>query len=182
MGRQLGMEAVRVAQNIRTLESLSPSLDFVDDVIEFPLRWNPQELQEGLLRMHGASVVQDHAYLIATTPAPSILALHVTTLLVNKQFAFVGMPGEPLVDFQIDLRDRCPVRDCVLLGYTNGYFDYFPTILAASQGGYGAGDSDTYVAVGAGERMLNHALIRIYEIMGELKQVPEPAHQSSLAR
>jgi hypothetical protein len=181
-GRQLGMEAVRVAQNIRTLESLSPSLDFVDDVIEFPLRWNPQEFQEGLLRMHGASVFQDHADLIATTPAPSILALHVTTLLVNKQIAFVGMPGEPFVDFQIDLRDRCPVRDCVLLGYTNGYFDYFPTILAASQGGYGAGDSDTYVAVGAGERMLNHALIRIYEIMGELKQVPELAHQSSLAR
>jgi len=61
-------------------------------------------------------------------------------------------------------------------GYTNGYFDYFPTILAASQGGYGAGDSDTYVAVGAGERMLNHALIRIYEMLDELKQVPEFAH------
>jgi hypothetical protein len=62
------------------------------------------------------------------------------------------------------------------LGYTNGYFDYFPTILASSQGGYGAADSNTYVAVGAGERMLDQALIRIHEMVGELRQVPDFAH------
>ena len=44
-------------------------------------------------------------------------------------------------------------------------FGYFPTILAASQGGYGASDSHTYVAVGAGERMLNQALIRVRETL-----------------
>jgi hypothetical protein len=59
-----------------------------------------------------------------------------------------------------------------LAGYTNGYFDYFPTILAASQGGYGATDSNTYVPIGAGEKMVDHALIRTYEMLGKLKPIP----------
>jgi len=175
-GGKLGMEAVRVAQDIRTNGSAVPSLDFADDAITFPLRWNPQEFHDNLLRVNGPAVFQDHADSLDATPVPSTLTLRVTTLLVNKQMAFVGMPGEPFVDFQIGLRDRCPVRHCLLLGYTNGYFDYFPTILASSQGGYGAADSNTYVAVGAGERMLDQALIRIHEMVGELRQLPDFAH------
>jgi len=175
-GRNLGIAALRVARDIRTNGSAVPSLDFADDLITSPLRWDPQKFHDDLLRVNGPAVFQDHADLLAATPVPSALALRVTTLLINKQIAFVGMPGEPFVDFQIDLRGRCPVRHCLLLGYTNGYFDYFPTILASSQGGYGAGDSNTYVAVGAGERMLDQALIRIHEMLGELRQVPDFAH------
>jgi neutral ceramidase len=170
-GYELGMDAVRVAKGIQT--SATPaSLDFADDVLSFPLRWDPQKFRDDLLRVNGPLVFQDHAGQLDSSPLPSKLSLHVTTLVINKQIAIVGMPGEPFVEFQINLRDRCPVRDCVLLGYTNGYFDYFPTIVAASQGGYGAGDSNTYVSIGAGESMLDHALIRIYEMLGELKPVP----------
>ena len=179
-GRQLGEQAVFVAKNIRTSASPSPTLDFVDDAIAFPLRWEPQSFHKGSLRTDGSAVLQDHADSMAAPPSAPTLTLHVTTFLINKQFAFVSMPGEPFVEFQIDLRDRCPVQDCILLGHTNGYFGYFPTILAASQGGYGAGDSHTYVTVGAGERMLNHALIRMYEMLGDLRQVPDPDHKSSL--
>ncbi|HTU01154.1 MAG TPA: hypothetical protein VMG58_05035, partial [Candidatus Sulfotelmatobacter sp.] len=103
---------------------------------------------------------------------PAKLSLRVTTVLVNRQIAFATMPGEPFVEFQVGWRNRCPVRSCFFLGYANGYYDYFPTILAASQGGYGAGDSNTYVEVGAGERMLDHALVRVHEMLGELGQVP----------
>ena len=78
------------------------------------------------------------------------------------------MQGGLGVDFHINLRDGCPVADCMLLGYTNGYFDYVPTILAATQGGYGAGNSNTHVLVGAGERMLDHALTHIYQMLGNL--------------
>src|SRR2546430_12061321 len=109
----------------------------------------------------------------ADTPAPEQLELHVTTLLLNKQIAFMGMPGEPFVNFQINWRDRCPVQDAFLLGYANGYFDYFPTLEAAAEGGYGAGDSNTYVEVGTGERMLRQGLVRIYEFLGKLSDPPE---------
>jgi hypothetical protein len=65
------------------------------------------------------------------------------------------------------------VRDCFFLGYANGYYGYFPTIEAATLGGYGAGHSSTWIEVGAGEQMLNHAVARVYEMVGKLKPVPE---------
>ena len=181
-GRELGTEAAHVAKSIRTQVSSIASLDFADDVIMFPLRWEPQKFHDDLLRVNGTVVFQDHAERLAAANPPSELALHVTTLLINKQIAIAGMPGEPFVDFQINWRDRCPVQDCLLLGYANGYFDYFPTILAASQGGYGASDSNTYVAVGAGERMLDHALIRTYEMLGELSPAPPAENESPRAQ
>jgi hypothetical protein len=179
-GRELGTEAVRVAKEIRTKPSDS-GLDFAEDAITFPLRWDPQKFHDDLVRVNGTLVFQDHADSVDASPPPSRFTLRVTTLLINKQIALVGMPGEPFVDFQISLRDRCPVQECLLLGYTNGYFDYFPTILAASQGGYGAGDSDTYVAVGAGESMVDHAVIRLYKMLGELRPVPASENDTAPA-
>ena len=180
-GHELGTEVVRVAKEIHPAASTA-SLDFADDVIAFSLRWDPQKFHDDLLRVDGPLVFRDHAGRLDASPPPSRLALHVTTLLINKRVALVGMPGEPFVDFQINLRDRCPVEDCLLLGYTNGYFDYFPTILAASQGGYGAGDSNTYVSVGAGERMLDHSVIRIYDMLGELSPVPASENDTQPTR
>ena len=180
-GRELGIEAARVAAGIQTRDS-APSLEFAEDALVFPLRWDAQEFHDELLRTYGPLVFQDHAERIAASPPPSELALHVVTLLINNQVGIVGMPGEAFVDFQVNLRSRCPVQVCLLLSYTNGYFDYFPTIPAASQGGYGAGDSNTYVAIGAGERMLDHALIRMYEMLGEFSRVPELDNETSRKR
>jgi len=176
-GHELGTEVVRVAKGIQT-RTVQGKLDFADDVLLTSYRWDPQKLHDDLLRVDGPLVFEDHAGQLAANPLPFKTALHVTTLLINKQIALVGMPGEPFVDFQINLRDRCPVQDCLLLGYTNGYYDYFPTIFAASQGGYGAGDSNTYVSIGAGEHILDHALIRIYEMLGQLRPVPDSENDS----
>ena len=52
------------------------------------------------------------------------MQLPVTVVLINKRIALMGMPGEPFVEFQINWRDRCPVRDAFFLGYANGYFGY----------------------------------------------------------
>jgi hypothetical protein len=95
-----------------------------------------------------------------------------TTALIDRKIAFVGMPGEPFVDFQTNLRARCPVQDCFFLGYTNGYYGYFPTIKAASEGGYGAVSTTTWVEVGAGEQMENAGLIEIYCMLGRLRDTP----------
>lgn len=181
-GQQLGAEAVRVANAIKTQSPSDASLNFADDVMTFPLRWNPQQFHDALLRIDGSLVFEDRAGMMSATPPPSSVPLHVTTLLINKQIALVGMPGEPFVDFQINWRDRCPAHDCLFLGYTNGYFDYLPTIVAASQGGYGAGDSNTYVEVGAAERMLDHALVRAHEMLGQLGRVPETSDQAFRVR
>jgi neutral/alkaline ceramidase-like enzyme len=172
-GRQLGEEAVRVAKAIHTDPVRDPAVDFADDLMHFELRWPARKFRQGLLNTYGSLVFEDHADLMAEVPPPDHFELHVTTVLLNKRIALVGMPGEPFVHFQINWRDRCPVPDAFFLGYANGYFDYFPTIEAAAQGGYGAGDSNTYVEVGAGERMLRQALVRVYEMLGKLKDAPE---------
>ncbi len=172
-GRTLGAEAARVAEGIAPEASTPASLDFADDVMAFGWRWDPQMLHDSLLRSRGPAVFLHHGGVLAETPLPSVLRLHVTTVVLNRRIALVGMPGEPFVEFQVAWRARCPVRSPFFLGYTGGDYGYFPTILAASQGGYGAGNSNTIVEVGAGERMLDHALVRAHEMLGELGEVPE---------
>lgn len=172
-GEQLGLEAARVAQAIRTDPVVSPSLEFAEDTLAFRVRWNSQKFRQGMLATYGPKIYEDHAELLNSDVPRKELSLAVTTVLINKRIALMGMPGEPFVDFQINWRDRCPVPESFFLGYSNGYYDYFPTIRAASEGGYGAADSDTYVEVGAGERMLDHALVRIYQMLGRLTDTPQ---------
>jgi len=172
-GKELGEEAARVAKEVHTEAPREPAIDFADDMLSFPLRWNAKAFRAGLLNIFGATVFEDHADLLGHNPPPDHLELHVMTLLLNKRIALLGMPGEPFVNFQINWRDRSPVEDAFFLGYTNGYFDYFPTIEAAAQGGYGAGDSNTYVEIGAGERMLRQGLTRVYEMLGKFRDAPD---------
>jgi hypothetical protein len=84
----------------------------------------------------------------------------------------VGMPGEPFVEFETQLRSQSPLPDSFLIGYTNGYFAYFPTIAAAVRGGYGADSTVVPTEAGTGERMLSTCLVSIYELLGRLKAQP----------
>ena len=172
-GEQLGVEAARVAKTINTVPATQPSLQFGEDVMTFPVRWDAQKFRQGMLATYGPKIYEDHADLLNSDNPRRELSVPVTTVLINRSIAFVGLPGEPFVDFQTDWRKRCPVRDAFFVGYANGYLDYFPTIRAAAEGGYGGGDSDTYIAVGAGERMVEQALIRVYDMLGRLADKPE---------
>jgi hypothetical protein len=58
----------------------------------------------------------------------------VTTVLINREIALMGMPGEPFVEFGLDFRSRSPAPASYLAGYCNGYHGYFPTIRAAVEG------------------------------------------------
>ena len=172
-GEQLGAEAARVAKSIHTEPAPVPSLQFTEDYMTFPVRWDAQKFRQGMIAKCGPKIYEDHAELLNSDSPPRELTLDVTTVLLNKQIALMGMPGEPFVDFQLNWRARCPVPNAFFVGYANGYCDYFPTVKAASEGGYGAADADTYIAVGAGERMVNQALVRIYEMLGRMTDKPE---------
>jgi len=162
-GTELGSVAAQVAQQIHTAVDADPDLQFAQDELRFGPRWNAQQWRAADPRA-AASIAGK---------TQSEYALAVTTVLVNKRIAFLAMPGEPFVDFQTDWRARCPTHDCFFLGYANGYYGYFPTISAASWGGYGASQASTWMQVGAGERMLDQALVRVYEMLGRLKPIPE---------
>ncbi len=167
-GERLGQEAARVALGIHTQDEANPSLDFSEDQLTFRLRWDLEKFKQGLTVMFGPRVFEEYG-----APPKGEMQLPVDVLLINRHIAFMTMPGEPFVDFQMDWRNRCPVRDTFFLGYANGYNGYFPTIRMATLGGYGAASATTWVEVGAGERMVNDALIQTYKLLGKLDDTPE---------
>lgn len=167
-GRRLGEEAARVARSIRIEADENASLSFVEDTLRFSLRWDPEKFRQAIIAAYGESILESFAPRLAGE-----LSAPVAVVLVNKRLAMMTMPGEPFVDYQISWRDRAPVREALFLGYANGYMGYFPTIRAAGLGGYGAASATTWVEVGAGERMVDHALVRLYEMLGRLRDKPE---------
>jgi neutral ceramidase len=168
-GQKLGAEAVRIAKTIHTTAPANPQIQTKTVVLEARNRWNLEKLR-GVL---------EERYHMETIRAGRLLADHmqlpVTTLIINQDLAFVGMPGEPFVEFQMQLRAKSPLPNSFLIGYTNGYFAYFPTIAAAVRGGYGADSTVVPTEAGTGERMLNTGLISIYELLGKLSEQPGKA-------
>lgn len=167
-GKRLGEEAVRVAKSIQTQPESEGSIEFTDDTITVKTRWNLEKFRQSLLRVWGPKEFPNYdPHLRPDT------ILRTSTLLINRRIAFMSMSGEPFVNLQLEWRNRCPVHDSFFVGYANGYQGYLPTIAAAVQGGYGASNPMTWAAVGSGERMVDHSVARIYEMLGLLTTTPE---------
>jgi neutral ceramidase len=170
-GRLLGVEAARVAKTVTTRTPGNLRIQSKTVVLSVANRWDLDKLR---------GVLRDRYHIEggrATRLLRERMEMPVTTTLLNfsspdQNLAFVGMPGEPFVEFQMQLRAKSPVRNSFLLGYTNGYFAYFPTIAAAVRGGYGADSTVVPAEVGTGERMLNTGLVSIYELLGMLSDRP----------
>jgi hypothetical protein len=168
-GQQLGEEVVRVANSIRTREALYPGAEIGWHVrkIQFDWRWD-REQTEKLFAAQPAS--QMGARPLARYPLwGDPPKLPVTTLVINRELAFGGMPAEPFVEFQMYLRAQSPLPATFFLGYCNGNINYVPTIHAAARGGYGADTTITRVEVGAGEEMIHRGLVDIYRLIGKMK-------------
>ncbi|HEY3131681.1 MAG TPA: neutral/alkaline non-lysosomal ceramidase N-terminal domain-containing protein [Acidobacteriota bacterium] len=166
-GEQLGKEAVRVARSVSTKAPAKPSLKHALDVMNFPIRWDMEKTSAIAQAMPRSR--SSERYLKSFSDPVSC---PVMTLLINDEIALAGMPGEPFVEFAIDFRSRSPAKNSFLVGYANGYSAYFPTIRDAVIGGYGADSLTTRVEVGAGEAMVNHAIVSLYKMLGLLKPVP----------
>ncbi|MBP6822043.1 MAG: neutral/alkaline non-lysosomal ceramidase N-terminal domain-containing protein [Acidobacteria bacterium] len=168
IGEQLGREVVRVAKTIKPEIAATPEVAFLSEEIRFRNRWDLDSMRQMLNLAFPPAMAKRYQRYIT----PEIVA-SVTTLVINKQIALVGLPGEPFVGLQLLLKSRSPIPTTFMTGYTNGYYGYFPTISAAVAGGYGGNTLVTRVEVGAGERMVDRGLIHIYRILGKLKDKPE---------
>ncbi len=166
-GERLGREAVRVARQISTASVPDAEITYSTDTLNFHLRWNPADVRKHLSVVLTPEHVEEAVRNLRTT-----FVVPVSTCVINKQIALSAFPGEFFVEFQQNLRSRSPLRDTFFLGYSNGYFGYFPTIRAAATGGYGAADFSVLLEPGAGERLLDQALIQIYRALGKLVDRP----------
>jgi hypothetical protein len=96
----------------------------------------------------------------------------VTTVVLSGELAIVGLSGEPFCQHSLRLRQRANLPWVLVFGYCNGHQLYFPTIEAASEGGYGADARVSPIALGAGEMMMDRALINIFRMMGKFSEDP----------
>jgi hypothetical protein len=90
--------------------------------------------------------------------------------LLDGKLGLVGLSGEPFCGHSLSLRKRARLDHTLLCGYCNDYQQYFPTIEATTEGGYGTGPPINMAEIGAGEKMIDKALIALYRMRGLLPE------------
>ncbi len=164
-GQALGSEAAQLAASLQPVAHETPSLVIREERFQYESRVN---LNNPVTRV---------AYSIAFFPElitnfadeySAGIRPRLTVALLNGDTAFVGGSGEFFCQHAIRLRERARVKQLFFFGYNNGYHQYFPTIEAAAEGGYGADNQVAPVAIGAGEEMMNAALTWLFEMQKKL--------------
>lgn len=165
-GQALGREAAKLAASLEPVAVAKPSLVVREERFRFDSR---SDLANPVVR-----AVYSYAFF------PELVANFVdeyadgirprlTVAVLNGDIGLVGGSGEFFCQHAIRLRERSRVERLFFFGYCNGYHQYFPTIEAAAEGGYGADNQVAPVAVGAGEQLMNTALTWLYQMQGKLK-------------
>ena len=165
-GELLAQEAVDLARGIATSAPKQPSLAAKVDRFQFTSRVNFKSAITFMLyaKSFFPELVRNFVREFENGVNPEL-----TTVVLNGELAIVGVPGEPFCQHAVRLRQRAYLPCVLVFGYCNGHLLYFPTIEAASEGGYGADPPVSPVALGAGETMMNQALINIYRLVGKVR-------------
>src|SRR5580658_8818964 len=161
-GAAVGREVIKLASPLKTEVPLKPALEFKEDRFAFPSRVN---FNDGfVLAQYKAAFFPELIPNFVDEYAQGVRP-RLTVALVNGDIALVGVSGEFFANHAIRLKERARVRQLFFFGYCNGYHQYFPTIEAVAEGGYGADSTVSPVAVGAGEQIMNTALMWIYDML-----------------
>ena len=148
MGQELGKY---VMSTLNRAHASSGALRITSAITEVKNRWRPDEK----------------------------IAIGWTTGSFGNALCFAAFPGELFVEHQITFREKAECGNAMLFGYsysTGGVWaGYIPTILASVEGGYGA-DYNTTVEVGTGERLVDRAVVKLFELRGLLKDLPDPRY------
>jgi neutral/alkaline ceramidase-like enzyme len=148
MGQALGKAVV---SSLGHAHAVSGTLQTASEITEVHNRWRPQEK----------------------------IAIGWTAGAFGDSFCFAAFPGELFVEHQITFREKAECSNTLLFGYSysagGAWAGYMPTILAAVEGGYGA-DYNTTVEVGTGERLIDRAVVKLFQLRGLLKDLPDPGY------
>lgn len=168
-GEQLAEEALSLTRDLRTAAPTHPSLAVFVDRFSFSTRVNFASAITLALysRAFFPELIRNYVEEFEGGMKPEL-----TTVVLNRELAMVGLPGEPFCQHALRLRERAYLPHALVFGYCNGHHLYFPTIEAASEGGYGADPRVSPVEIGAGEAMMNRALINIYRALGKFPESP----------
>jgi neutral ceramidase len=162
-GQALGREVVRLAATIRCSALDKPTLQSAEEDFRFRPRvdlGNPL-VKRAFVAAFFPDLVNfyEREYREGVRP-------HLSVALLDGRIGFVGVSGEFFCSHALSLKRRARLEHLFFLGYCNDYQQYFPTIEAAAEGGYGADPGVANAGVGAGEQMIDHALIQLYRVRG----------------
>lgn len=165
-GQALGREAVKLANSLEPRDVPHPSLDCREERLTFSSRtdFNNPLVRAAFAKAFFPELIPNYIDEYAEGIRPRL-----TVALLNGEIALVGASGEFFSNHAIRLKERARVKQVFFFGYANGYHQYFPTSEAIAEGGYGADNAVSPAAVGAGEQIMNTALIRIYQMLGRIK-------------
>ena len=166
-GEQLGQEVLKLANATETASPRRPSIQGRVDRFHFTTRidLNNPSVMLAFSQAFFPELIRNFAEEYKEGMHPEIC-----TVLINREVAIVGGSGEFFSNHAVRLRDRSYVKHTLFFGYCNGYMNYFPTIEAISEGGYGADAPVSPAQIGAGEQMMNCALINIYTMLGKMAE------------
>ncbi len=165
-GEALAREVVRTARDLKTAPVDAPTLVIREERFRFDSRINLADpfVMAGFSSAFFPELVQNFKdeYIDGVRP-------RLTVALLNGDTALIGASGEFFSNHALRLKQRARVKNLFFFGYCNGYHQYFPTIEAVAEGGYGADPPVSPAAVGAGEQIMNTALIWLYRMQGRIK-------------
>ena len=165
-GQALAQEALKFLATMKAKDVTAPSLLVREERFKFGSRTdfaNPL-IKQAFAKAFFPELIPNFIDEYAEGIRPRL-----TVALLNNEIALVGASGEFFANHAIRLKERVRGPQVFFFGYCNGYHQYFPTIEAVSEGGYGADNRVSPVAVGAGETMMNTALVWIYQMLGKIK-------------
>ena len=165
-GDAIGMEAVKLARSLKPEDVVKPSIEVREDRFTFTSRTNFAD--PGVRMMYSIAFFPELVANYIDEYREGVRP-RLTVAVLNGDIAMVAGSGEFFASHAIRLKERARVKQLFFFGYANGYHQYFPTIEAVSEGGYGADAQVSPVAVGAGEQLMNTVLTWIYGLLGKIK-------------
>lgn len=166
-GRALAREALAVARTIRCNEVAKPTLAVAEEEFRFKPRLDVSNplVKAAMGRAFFPELVAAYEREYRDGVRPQM-----TVAVLDGQVGFVGVSGEPFCGHALSLRRRARLDHLLVCGYCNDYQQYFPTIEAAAEGGYGTAPPVAMAELGAGERITDRAVLQIYRLRGILPE------------
>jgi len=165
-GQALGREVIKLASSLQPAEVSSPSLIVKEDRLQFTSR---TDLSDPRVRAAYSGAFFPELIPNFVDEYAQGVRPRLTVALLNGDIGLVGVSGEFFSNHSIRLKERARVKQLFFFGYCNGYHQYFPTIEAVAEGGYGADSGVSPAAVGAGEEIMDRALLWLYQMRGKIK-------------
>lgn len=163
-GEALADHVLELAKNVQTTVPEKPSIDAKTDEFVFKSRI---DLSSPTIQLAFSVAFFPELMRNFVEEFKDGIPTELNTVLLNGELAIVGGSGEFFCNHSNRLKQRSYFKNTLFFGYCNGHCMYFPTIEAASEGGYGADPQVSFVEIGAGEQMMNQALVNLYTFAGK---------------